>query len=108
MSGREAARRAAFHAAAVIESALANGWETLDRYGADRPRVQAALNELRAELDRRARPRPGGRRDETTENVTETAALPLDSTGLGMAAAPRRDEKRESVTEPAAAAEPRA
>lgn len=56
MIDRDAARLAAFHAAAVIESAMANGWETLDRYGADRPRVESALNALRAELDRRAGP----------------------------------------------------
>ncbi|MFB4318791.1 hypothetical protein ACA361_32360 [Actinomadura sp. 21ATH] len=56
MSGREAARWAASHASLAIENALANGWETLDRYGADRPRVQAALNDLVAELARRAGP----------------------------------------------------
>lgn len=83
MSGSDAARLAAFHGAAVIESALANGWETLDRYGADRPRVEAALNELRAELDRRAR---------------RSAHAPLSEAVAGLAR-PSRDEIPVTVTE---------
>src|SRR5882762_2719102 len=70
MSDRQAARRAAFHAALVIENALAGGWETLDRYGIDRPRVEAALNTLCAELERRA---GAPAREETPATVTEPA-----------------------------------
>lgn len=77
MSGPAAARLAAFHAAAAIESALANGWETLDRYGEDRPRVEAALNDLRAELDRRAR-EPAAATPATVAPPTPVAAGPQD------------------------------
>lgn len=80
MGVREARRLAAYHAGLVVETALANGWETLDRYGADRPRVEDALNELCAELDRRAggtggevdAEEPAGPRDEIPEPVTES------------------------------------
>jgi hypothetical protein len=81
MSGREAARLAAFHAGLVIESALAGGWETLDRYGDDRPRVEAALAELCTELERRAQGAGRGRtdaRDESLEPVRKPAAAEED------------------------------
>ncbi|MBA8957720.1 hypothetical protein ACFQU9_48270 [Actinomadura namibiensis] len=76
-------RLAAFHAALAVESALNNGWETLDRYGVDRPRVEAALNELVEELQRRGRPdaRPRSPR----------SGAP--STGPGRDVTPARDEK---------------
>ena len=100
MSARQAARLAAFHAALAIENALAGGWETLDRYGADRPRVEAALAELRAELERRAhgsRPRRGSKRDESA-GVTE--AGPEQRDHAAPAGPPRRrDETLEPVTE---------
>lgn len=51
---RAAAERAAcLRAASALETNLANGWETLDMYGPDRPLVEAALNRLVDELDRR-------------------------------------------------------
>jgi len=91
MSEREAAREAAWRAASVIESALASGWEELDRYGADRPLVEKALADLCAELERSAGARPGRRvqtapalppttpspqRDETTAPVRKTRPSP--------------------------------
>lgn len=49
----EAKRAACRRAASVLETALGDGWEELDMYGEDRPKVEAALQELIAELDRR-------------------------------------------------------
>lgn len=86
MSNRHAARRAAWHAAVAIEAALAAGWDTLDRYGPDRPRIEAALNDLCAELERRAQP---------------SASRPYRAPVSG------RDEDRESVMEPVPAVAPR-
>jgi hypothetical protein len=119
MSDRHAARRAAFHAGLVIENAMANGWETLDRYGTDRPRVEAALNELCAELEHRAqtsRPQrpasPAQMRVETPVPVTKTAPPPdkwpgpdgrghwPDIPAPDLADLPR-DELPATVTEPA-------
>lgn len=37
----------------MLETALGGGWEELDMYGEDRAKVEAALQELVAELDRR-------------------------------------------------------
>jgi hypothetical protein len=51
---RQAKREACFRAALVLEGALAGGWESLDRYGPGRTKVEDALNELIAELERRA------------------------------------------------------
>ncbi|GLZ15811.1 hypothetical protein Acsp04_60460 [Actinomadura sp. NBRC 104425] len=42
MGEREAARLAAWEAAQVVEAALAERRLKLDRYGADRPRVETA------------------------------------------------------------------
>lgn len=53
MNKREAKRLACFHAGLLIDGALSNGWESLDRYGENRPKVVAALNELVDELHRR-------------------------------------------------------
>lgn len=58
MDKREAKREACDRAASVIETALAGGWEVLDKYGEDRPKVENALNELVAELEARAAGRP--------------------------------------------------
>ncbi|WP_157420442.1 hypothetical protein [Actinomadura kijaniata] len=79
----EVRRLAAFHAALAVESALNNGWETLDRYGVDRARVEAALNELVEELHRRGRP---DARPRSTRSGTP-------STGPGRDVTPARDEK---------------
>lgn len=54
MDKRTAKREACFRAAMVIETALAGGWETLDRYGDDREKVEDALNELMASLINRS------------------------------------------------------
>lgn len=53
MNRPEAKRAACRRAASVLETALGGGWEQLDMYGADRPKVEAALQELITELDRR-------------------------------------------------------
>lgn len=53
MNKREAKRIACRHAALTIENALEGGWESLDRYGDDRDKVEDALNDLVTELDRR-------------------------------------------------------
>lgn len=72
-SDAEVRRLAAFHAALAVESALANGWETLDRYGDDRPRVEAALNELLEELQRRGRSPQTRRRSQGTRAREQVA-----------------------------------
>lgn len=54
MDKREAKKLACWYASLLIESTLSNGWETLDRHGTDRGKVVSALNEIRAELDRRS------------------------------------------------------
>lgn len=54
MDKRTAKSRAYGHVANVIGQALADGWETLDMYGADRGVVEAAIEEVSAEMERRA------------------------------------------------------
>lgn len=104
MSSRQAARLAAFHAGLILEAALADGWEALDRYGADRSRVEAALRELRAELERRAEGVGHARtrrsdRDENPEAVRISVAPPPAGTASGSTAVPpARDENQVSVT----------
>jgi hypothetical protein len=54
MNRREAKTCAYQRAASLIESALANGWEDVERlYGDDADKVYDALNELAANLARR-------------------------------------------------------
>ncbi|MGK5550615.1 hypothetical protein ACSNOI_03290 [Actinomadura kijaniata] len=81
-------RLAAFHAALAVESALSGGWAALDRYGADRLRVEAALGELVEELRRRGR-RPGARPRPTRSDTS--------STGPGRDVTPARDETGEAT-----------
>lgn len=105
MSSRQAARLAAFHAGLILEAALADGWEALDRYGADRSRVEAALRELRAELERRAEGLGRARtrrsdRDENSEPVrVSVAPFPARTVSRSAAVPPVRDENPVSVTE---------
>lgn len=97
MGEREAARLAAWEAAQVVEAALAEGRLGLDRYGADRPRVETALGALTAELRRRAG-RASARRAEAPRPVPveqDAAAPPL-----------QRDEIAEPVTKTRRAARP--
>ncbi len=53
MNRSEAKRAACRRAASALETALGGGWEQLDMYGSDRSKVEAALQDLIAELDRR-------------------------------------------------------
>ena len=119
MASREAARLAAWHAGLAIESALANGWPALDRYGADRARVEEALNTLRVELEhraagpapkkgRRTAPQDPPRVTKPAESVTQTPAPSTaapTAPGVGQAApTPAVTKLPEPVTQPEAVA----
>lgn len=58
MNKRQAKAAAYARVASVIGSALSGGWGVLDGYGEDRPKVEAALNELMVEFDRRGADAP--------------------------------------------------
>jgi hypothetical protein len=57
MSRAEARRRAAFHAALVLETALGGGWDSLDQYGEEgRELVEREIGAIIDRLEARAQP----------------------------------------------------